>query len=158
MISIPPRAAGPSWANASTGEEYAAGCGYSPGDRLLREGLQKYLRHKQLLLLLDNFEQVLAAASLVVELVRAATRLKVLVTSRAALRVRGEKEFLVPPLALPDRHRLPTAEALSQYTPVDAMNALYHLGLGASEQGDYDAARAPLEESLGLAREWGLEE
>jgi predicted ATPase/DNA-binding SARP family transcriptional activator len=67
----------------------------------LLESLKAHLKDKQLLLLLDNFEQVLEAAPLVAELLAAAPRLKVLVTSRAALHLRGEKEFLVPPLALP---------------------------------------------------------
>jgi predicted ATPase/DNA-binding SARP family transcriptional activator len=69
----------------------------------LLESLKAHLKDKQLLLLLDNFEQVLEAAPLVAELLAAAPRLKVLVTSRAALHLRGEKEFLVPPLALPPR-------------------------------------------------------
>jgi predicted ATPase len=64
-------------------------------------GLKEYLRKKQLLLLLDNFEQVVAGAPLVAELLAAVPRLKVLVTSRAVLHVRGEKEFPVPPLAVP---------------------------------------------------------
>ena len=53
--------------------------------------------------MLDNFEQVLAAAALVEELLKGAPQLKVLATSRAPLRVYGEREFLVPPLTLPDR-------------------------------------------------------
>src|SRR5207248_6958629 len=60
------------------------------GGRPLREHLAAYLRDKRLLLVLDNFEQVLAAASLIVDLLAACPTLKVLVTSRAALRVRGE--------------------------------------------------------------------
>ncbi|MDQ2998804.1 MAG: helix-turn-helix domain-containing protein, partial [Chloroflexota bacterium] len=55
------------------------------------------------LLLLDNFEQVLDAAPLVAELLTTAAQLKVLVTSREVLHVRGEKEAIVPPLALPER-------------------------------------------------------
>src|SRR5580765_7434957 len=52
------------------------------------------------LLLLDNFEQILDAASLVADLLTSIVPLRVLVTSRAALRVRGEREFAVGPLAL----------------------------------------------------------
>jgi predicted ATPase/class 3 adenylate cyclase len=84
----------------------------------LRDSLNAYLREKQLLLLLDNFEQVLPAAPLVAELLAAAPGLKLMATSRAALRLRGEKEFAVPPLSLPDPKRLPALEALSQYAAV----------------------------------------
>src|SRR5207245_2830507 len=55
------------------------------GGEPLSESLKAYLREKQMLLLLDNFEQVLAAAPLVAELLASCPRLKVLVTSRAAL-------------------------------------------------------------------------
>jgi predicted ATPase/DNA-binding SARP family transcriptional activator len=84
----------------------------------LLESLKQHLRDKQLLLLLDNFEQVLPAAPQISELLTGAPRLKVLVTSRAVLRLRGEKEFPVPPLALPDRQRLPALERLSEYAAV----------------------------------------
>src|SRR5262249_37857010 len=66
----------------------------------------------------DNFEQILPAAPLVAELLAGAPRLKVLVTSRAILRLRGEHDFSVPPLALPDRRRLPELELLSPYAAV----------------------------------------
>jgi predicted ATPase/transcriptional regulator with XRE-family HTH domain len=89
------------------------------GDRPLREHLAAYLRDKRLLLVLDNFEQVLAAASLVVDLLAACPILKVLVTSRAALRVRGEHEFPVSPLALPDPARRPDVTTLAQNPAVD---------------------------------------
>jgi predicted ATPase/DNA-binding SARP family transcriptional activator len=87
--------------------------------RSLQERLAEYLRERELLLLLDNFEQVLDAAPRVAELLAAAPRMKVLVTSRAVLRLRGEKAFLVPPLALPERGRLPDLAALSQYAAVE---------------------------------------
>ncbi len=75
----------------------------------LMESLQDFLNDKQILLLLDNFEQILQAASLVSELLTSCPNLKVLVTSRAGLQVRGEQEFSVPPLTLPE-HSLPSGE------------------------------------------------
>ena len=75
-------------------------------------------RDKQLLLVLDNFEQVLDAAPVVAELLAAASRVAVIVTSRAPLQLRGEQEFPVPPLALPDPTRLPVLAALTQYEAV----------------------------------------
>ncbi|MBI5566369.1 MAG: DUF4062 domain-containing protein [Chloroflexi bacterium] len=69
--------------------------------RPLIETLVAFLRDKHLLLLLDNFEQVIDAASLVADLLQACARLTLLVTSRVPLRVRGEREFAVQPLELP---------------------------------------------------------
>ena len=71
-----------------------------------------------MLLVLDNFEQVVAVAPLVAELLAACPRLKCLVTSRVVLRLSGEHEFPVPPLELPDPRRLPAVDALSQYAAV----------------------------------------
>jgi predicted ATPase/transcriptional regulator with XRE-family HTH domain len=84
------------------------------------ESLTAYLHRKQLLLVLDNFEQVLAAAPMVGELLAAAPLLKVLITSRAALHVYGEQEFPVPPLALPELPRLSLValDTLVQYPAV----------------------------------------
>lgn len=67
----------------------------------LRDNLTRYLRDKRRLLVLDNFEQAIAAAPLVTELLRAAPHLKVIVTSRMILRVYGEHVFHVSPLGLP---------------------------------------------------------
>jgi predicted ATPase/DNA-binding SARP family transcriptional activator len=76
-------------------------------DQSLLESLKDWLRSKYLLLLLDNFEQVIEAGSLVVELLAAAPGLRVLVTSRIVLQVYGEHEYPVLPLPLPDLKRLP---------------------------------------------------
>ena len=57
---------------------------------------------KRILLLLDNFEHLLGAATLVTDLLRACPGLTVLVTSRAPLRLSGEQEFPVPPLLAPE--------------------------------------------------------
>ncbi|MCA1597832.1 MAG: tetratricopeptide repeat protein, partial [Chloroflexi bacterium] len=70
------------------------------GQRLLTS-LQAYLREKRLLLVLDNFEHVVAAGLHVAELLHSVPRLKLLVTSRMPLRVRGEREVAVAPLAVP---------------------------------------------------------
>jgi predicted ATPase/DNA-binding CsgD family transcriptional regulator len=71
------------------------------GPRLPAIGLRAALRPKHLLLVLDNFEQVLPAAPLVAELLTGCPRLKILVTSRSVLRLSDERDFPVPPLALP---------------------------------------------------------
>jgi predicted ATPase len=85
------------------------------------ETLQKYLQEPSrgaMLLLLDNFEHVMAAAPAVADLLAMAPQLKILVTSRAALHVYGEHEFPVPPLALPDAQAMPSPEALAQFPAV----------------------------------------
>jgi predicted ATPase/DNA-binding CsgD family transcriptional regulator len=75
------------------------------GSLSLLDGLKATLRDAQTLLLLDNFEHILAAAPVVAELLGACPRLKALVTSRALLRVAGELASPVPPLALPELAR-----------------------------------------------------
>jgi len=94
-------------------------------NRPMLEHLKDYLREKQLLLLLDNFEQVAEAAPLVSELLAAASELKVLATSRMPLHLSGEREFTVPPLGLPpsERSNVQTfersnVETLTQYEAV----------------------------------------
>ena len=72
------------------------------GRQVLLASLRQYLQDKRLLIVLDNFEQVLDAVPLVVELLAASAELKLLVTSREALRIQGEHQFPVPPLALPE--------------------------------------------------------
>jgi predicted ATPase len=88
------------------------------GTQPLVQQLRTYLHDKTVLLLLDNFEQVLDAAPLVAELLTGAPALTVLVTSREMLHVRGEYEYEVPPLAVPNRAHLPSLEHLTQYAAV----------------------------------------
>jgi len=88
------------------------------GDQPLEEGLKGYLHGKELLLLLDNFEQVLGGAPLVGELLSACPKLKVLATSRSVLKVYGEQEYPVPPLELPRPGGLLPIDRLSQYEAV----------------------------------------
>jgi predicted ATPase/DNA-binding CsgD family transcriptional regulator len=86
------------------------------GDGYLLERLQVHLGQQQLLLLLDNFEQLVAAAPQLAALLSVCPHLSILVTSRTALRLHGEQEFAVSPLALPDRAHLPdSADACSAY-------------------------------------------
>ncbi|HEU5099778.1 MAG TPA: NB-ARC domain-containing protein, partial [Roseiflexaceae bacterium] len=87
-------------------------------DQPLIERLKEHLRSNQLLLVLDNFEQVVEAAPLIGELLAAAPRLKVLVTSREPLHIGGEHEYAVPPLLLPDPHHLPPLDRLIEYAAV----------------------------------------
>jgi len=82
------------------------------------EQVKLALRERHLLLVLDNFEQILTAAPHVEELLLACPNLKVVVTSRAVLYVQGEQEFPVSPLALPDLRHLPESEKLVQYAAV----------------------------------------
>jgi predicted ATPase/class 3 adenylate cyclase len=84
----------------------------------LGENLKDYLSERRLLLVLDNFEQVLGAAPAVTELVAGAPGLKVLATSRAPLGLYGEHEYAVPPLSVPDVKHLPDLKSLSQYEAV----------------------------------------
>ena len=71
------------------------------GDGGVLEALQARLQHDRLLLVLDNFEQVLPAAPLIAELLAAGQAAKVLATSRGSLRLRGEREYPLAPLPLP---------------------------------------------------------
>ncbi len=84
------------------------------------ESLKEYLRScgGPMLLLIDSFEHLLAAAALFSELLAVAARVKILVTSRAALRIQDENEFPLPPLALPDRKAFQSFETLSQFPAI----------------------------------------
>jgi predicted ATPase len=87
------------------------------GDKLITD-VQSYLRTRRLLLVLDNFEQVVGAAPLLAELLGVAPGLVVLVTSRVVLRLSGEHEFPVPPLPVPPAGSSPDPEELQRYASV----------------------------------------
>ncbi|HLY63535.1 MAG TPA: protein kinase [Terriglobia bacterium] len=87
--------------------------GGQPPLETLKENLRDSLR-VPMLLLLDNFEHLIQAASIVAELLVIGPNLKIMVTSRAAMHVYGEYEFPVPPLGLPDPRSMPSLEVLSQ--------------------------------------------
>ena len=87
--------------------------GQGPLDRL-----QASLQDHHLLLVLDNFEQIVAAVPQIAALLETCPHLKCLVTSREVLRLHGEHEVPVPPLALPDPRHLPAVDTLAQYAAV----------------------------------------
>ncbi len=89
-------------------------------DRPAAENLVAALRDRQVVLLLDNLEHLLPlAAELVADLLARCPRLTILATSRAALRVRGEHEYQLSPLALANPAHLPALDLLAQYPAVD---------------------------------------
>ncbi|HXD12511.1 MAG TPA: DUF4062 domain-containing protein [Anaerolineales bacterium] len=88
------------------------------GGKQLIDTLRNNLQGKQMLLLIDNFEQVVEAAPQIAELMEACPSLKFIITSRMPLHVRSEKELFVPPLAMPELKQLPDLQQLSQYPAV----------------------------------------
>lgn len=90
------------------------------GGKNLIVTIKDFLREKNMLLVVDNFEQIISAAPVLSELLAAAPGLKMLVTSRAHLRVKAEREFVVPPLALPEfLSEPPTATGGQDFTLAD---------------------------------------
>jgi predicted ATPase/class 3 adenylate cyclase len=98
----------------------AVGIG-EPARRSASEVLEEWLAGKQVLFVLDNFEQVIDAGSIVADLLRAAPGLKVLATSRAPLHVSGEQEYPVPGLPTPPDPSQMTALERAQL-PADVRN------------------------------------
>lgn len=88
------------------------------GAASLEEMLLGHLRNRQLLLILDNFEHLLPAASLVADLLAACPKLKILVTSRTVLRIQGEHEYVVPPLGFPQPVHLPPYHNFDRYPAI----------------------------------------
>ena len=82
------------------------------GGQSPHEVLRAYLQKKRLLLVLDNFEHLMEAALEVSDLLGYCPDLTVLATSRAPLRLRGEREYPVPPLKVPDPTRVPEVEEI----------------------------------------------
>src|SRR5262249_54902833 len=84
----------------------------------LHDTLRIALADRELLLVLDNFEQVTAAARSILDLLVACPGLTALVPSRTALNVRGEREFPVPPLALPHERDVTKPLEIERYGSV----------------------------------------
>jgi predicted ATPase/class 3 adenylate cyclase/DNA-binding CsgD family transcriptional regulator len=87
-------------------------------DQSLQEHLYRYLQDKRVLLVVDNYEHVLATAPLLTDMLTRCPQLKILVTSRSVLQVYGEQEYVVVPLAVPNLGRLGASEILTQYSSV----------------------------------------
>lgn len=112
-----------SFASITTPEAVIPAIAYGIGltetsTRPLFDLLKTSLSNRQVLLLLDNFEQVVQAAPLLAELLEACSGVKLLVTSREALRLRAEQRFPVRPLALPDPRRLAESADISGYAAI----------------------------------------
>ena len=99
--------------------------GHADAPAALRAALQR----RQALLVLDNFEQVRTAAPLLAELLAAAPGLRLLVTSRVALRLRAEQIFPLPPLAVPDLARLPPLDELARVESLALLLARLRAGV-----------------------------
>jgi predicted ATPase/class 3 adenylate cyclase len=82
------------------------------------ETVKARLRDKELLLVVDNFEQLMAAGRVIEEIVSAAPKLKVLITSRVVLSLRGEHEYVVPPLGPPKPESISNLDTLSRFEAV----------------------------------------
>jgi predicted ATPase len=83
------------------------------GGHRVRDALHEHLRGRQQLLVLDNFEHVVEASRAVADLLASCLGVVVLTTSRSPLRLRGEQEYPVAPLGLPDLGQVPTPEQVA---------------------------------------------
>ena len=115
----------------------AEALGVQEGTRALQEAVIEHLRERRLLLVLDNFEQLLPAAPFVGELLAAAPRLWILATSRAPLRLAAEREYPVPPFDIPDAH-LP----FEQLVKADAVRLFTARARAVDPAFELDAAKA----------------
>lgn len=97
------------------------------GGRPLLENIKDYLHDKHMLLVLDNFEQLMSAVHIVAELLAAAPRIKIVTSSRIALQLQGEHEYPVPSLALPQANEL-IVEELAESESVKLFVERAHAG------------------------------
>ena len=90
------------------------------GNRTILEVLIDFLKDRYMLLMLDNFEQIMAASGHVVRILSSCAGIRILVTSREPLHIRGEAVFQVPPLSVPDKgdSKSPNLEKITQYEAV----------------------------------------
>jgi predicted ATPase/class 3 adenylate cyclase len=119
----------------------ALGVPESP-ERPILDGVKDHLRHRELLQVVDNFEQVAEAGPVIEELLTAAPKLRTLVTSRVVLSLRGEQEYPVPPLQVPDPERLP--RDLAALTEVEAVRLFADRAQAASPRFALTEQNAPV--------------
>jgi predicted ATPase/class 3 adenylate cyclase len=110
--------------------------------RPVLEEVKEHLGQRELLLVVDNFEQVAEAGPVVEELLVAAPRLRTMVTSRVVLALRGEQEYPVPPLQVPDPARLP--HDLATLGAVAAVRLFAERALAASPRFALTEENAPV--------------
>jgi predicted ATPase/class 3 adenylate cyclase len=111
-------------------------------ERPILEQVKDHLRHRELLQVVDNFEQVAAAAPVIEELLTAAPKLRTMVTSRIVLAISGEQEYAVPPLQVPDPARLP--DDLSALGDVEAVRLFTERAVAASPRFALTEENAPV--------------
>src|SRR5215218_3490219 len=112
------------------------------GDRPVLDGVKEHLRDRELLCVVDNFEQVVEASPVLEELLSAAPGLRTVVTSRVVLSLRGEQEYAVPPLPVPDPERLP--RDLADLEALAAVRLFRERAAAASSRFALTAANAPV--------------
>jgi predicted ATPase/class 3 adenylate cyclase len=109
--------------------------------RPILDEVKEHLRHRELLQVVDNFEQVAEAGLVIEELLTAAPKLRTMVTSRVVLSLRGEQEYAVPPLQAPDPERLPTG--LSALGEVEAVRLFTERAVAANPRFALTEQNAP---------------
>jgi predicted ATPase/class 3 adenylate cyclase len=110
--------------------------------RPILDEVKDHLRHRELLQVVDNFEQVAQAGPVIEELLTAAPKLRTMVTSRVVLSLRGEQEYAVPPLHVPDPQRLPLD--LSALSAVEAVRLFTERAQAASPRFALTEQNAPV--------------
>ena len=88
------------------------------GGKPILEVLKEFLSDKKILLVIDNFEQIVDSASQISDLLSATNHLKILITSRILLHLIGEREFVVPPLSMPSQVATLSADDLEKYEAI----------------------------------------
>jgi predicted ATPase len=111
------------------------------GSQPLMEILKGYLKNKHMLLVLDNFEQLTEAAPVVTQFLSDAPKIKIIITSRALLNLRGEYEYPVPPLKLPELDGRKTLEELTEF---EAVRLFANRAKAANHRFELDEKNAPV--------------